>query len=266
MLNAFDPAVMSPLAAGWPLLAAGWIDGIGPLLVVVFWVIRQVMVGLKEQREVERAREEAAERGEAWPPEDDEPIGEPVLLEEPPVAAGAPKPQQAQPKPAQADLRSEVEEFLRRAANQGAPPAQQKPAQSPKPKPSLDPFDEPVRQRPSAAKPKPAPPIEIELAPEPTPATFRSRELRHLPESQLAEQAAHLGETIGLADDRVEARLHEKFDHRLGKLTDQPTSPKAAVGEPGGPAARIRKALATPGGAREAVILSEILRRPADQL
>lgn len=266
--------LVSPIAAaapGW--LAAGLIDVIGPLLVVAFWVIRQVVVSLKEQRELDKARKEAEERGEQWPP------AEPVPAEaEAVVEAGdviPPRPVNPASKPAQVDLRSEVEEFLRRAAQGNAAPAP-KPAK----KPPLDPFDEPPRRK----RPKPA--IPQSKAPSTTAnkpsnldvprsvdvqgeAPVRRVALRHLPESQLAENAAQLGANIASADDRVEARLHEKFDHRLGNLMSRPVGAEPTVAEPTKEpttaAGRIRKQLVAPGGARQAVILSEILRSPVDR-
>jgi FtsZ-interacting cell division protein ZipA len=266
---AIDAAVVLP-----GLLAAGLIDAIGPLLVVAFWVIRQVLIGLKEQRESERARQEAIERGEPWRQGDDE-VAEEAVLAEPAAAGRAERVERAEAaapaqQAGQADLRSEVEEFLRRAANPGAPPAP-RPAE----KRPLDPFDD----RPTRPRKPPRPqrseqasvPQQAGKAPpkiEPTPAPRGS--LRHLPESQLAENAAHLGESIATADDRVEARLHDKFDHRLGSYAARPvtstSSPSAPVAEPASAAARIRGMLSKPGGARDAMILSEILRFPSDRI
>jgi hypothetical protein len=253
-----------PLAAAPGWVAAGLIDVIGPLLVVAFWVIRQVVVSLREQRELDKARKEAEERGEQWPPaEEAARVDEPVLEV---AEAPAPKPIA---KPAQVDLRSEVEEFLRRAAQGNAAPAPQ-----PAKKPPLDPFDEPPRRK----RPKPA--NTQATAPKATkrqPSNFdvqvdapvRRGTLRHLPESQLAENAAHLGDNITTADEREDARLHEKFDNRLGTLMNRPGGAQPAAveptKEPTTAAGRIRKQLIAPGGARQAVILSEILRSPVDR-
>jgi hypothetical protein len=253
-----------PLAAAPGWVAAGLIDVIGPLLVVAFWVIRQVVVSLREQRELEKARKEAEERGEQWPPaEEAARVDEPVLEV---VEAPAAKPIA---KPAQVDLRSEVEEFLRRAAQGNAAPAPQ-----PAKKPPLDPFDEPPRRK----RPKPATPqATTPKAAKRQPSNFdvqvegpvRRGSLRHLPESQLAENAAHLGENITTADEREGARLHEKFDNRLGTLMNRPGGAQPAAveptKEPTTAAGRIRKQLIAPGGARQAVILSEILRSPVDR-
>lgn len=263
-----------PIAAlppGW--VAAGLIDVIGPLLVVAFWVIRQVVVSLREQRELDKARKEAEERGEQWPPAEEAAKVDDAAVVENPAGIPARLPAPAA-KPAQVDLRSEVEEFLRRAAQGNAAPAPQ-----PAKKPPLDPFDEPPRRkrRQTPAPQAPAPQATTPQAAKRQPSNFdvqvegpvRRGTLRHLPESQLAENAAHLGEQIAAADDRVEARLHEKFDNRLGTLMNRPGGAQPAAveptKEPTTAAGRIRKKLIAPGGAREAVILSEILRSPVDR-
>lgn len=261
---------LAALPPGW--VAAGLIDVIGPLLVVAFWVIRQVVVSLKEQRELDKARKEAEERGEQWPPAEPVPADAEAVVEAGDVIP--PRPVSPAAKPAQVDLRSEVEEFLRRAAQGNAAPAPQ-----PAKKPPLDPFDEPPRRkrRQTPASQAPAPQATTSQAANRQPSNFdvqvegpvRRGTLRHLPESQLAENAAHLGEQIAAADDRVEARLHEKFDNRLGTLMNRPggaqPAPVEPTKEPTTAAGRIRKKLIAPGGAREAVILSEILRSPVDR-
>jgi hypothetical protein len=269
------PLAVDLIAPGLsPLLAAGWIDSLGPLLVVGFWIIRQVYVAVQEQRELERAKQEAAERGEPWPPRPIEPELPEPLGENPPVVMAGDQP--AQPKaPPQDDLRSEIEEFLRRAGMPApaAPAAPPPPAAEDRPRPprrQLDPFDEPPRkprppkQRPPVQRPRPVAtptPPRTQAKPEGAGST---QGLRRLPESQLAEQAAHLGEQIAQSDDRLEARLHDKFDHRLGNLEGAKAKPATKAAEAPSAAGRIRGMLTRPGGVRDAIILSEILRRPSD--
>lgn len=256
------------------LIAAGWIEGLGPLLVVAFWIIRQVLTAISEQKE------------KAGPDSNDE-------LDPPAKRA---KLGQRQTEPAAAgDVRSEVEEFLRRleGAGQDLPeddeataiedPERMAPTRRP-----IDPFEEPPRHSP---KPKAERPPKQTISPQQTPSTKPSEplepllaiqevsasrserspslELRHLPESQLAENAAHLGENIAKADDRVEARLHQKFDHEIGTLSARRESnptPESKDSEPRSGASRIKHLLSKPGGMREAVVLGEILRRPSDNL
>ncbi|TWT99917.1 hypothetical protein Pla108_08600 [Botrimarina colliarenosi] len=264
-------AESSLLAAGW--VAAGWMDGIGPLLVVAFWVLRQVMVTIRDQKEA--ADPENPGREARWDDREALPDDLP-RADGPPRAEGRPRAERApQPAPAakQADLRSEVEEFLRRATQQhqpGGDPAPPKPRRQP-----IDPFEEPPqrapRRQPPPARQQPSKTTPVEAAdaereprrPRPSDSMTQRSEMRHLPESQLAEQAAHLGESLSQTDERLEERLHQKFDHRLGNIAERPAASAAA--EPDSAAARIKKALKRPGGVGEAVILAEILRRPSDR-
>jgi hypothetical protein len=89
-----------------------------------------------------------------------------------------------------------------------------------------------------------------------------------------------LGETIEQADDRLESRLHDVFDHRVGRLAEtKPATELAPAALPSGPdaggasdpqteqagrlpAAAILDVLRSPQSVRQAIILSEILRRP----
>ena len=221
-----------------PLLAAGW-EGLGPLLLVVIWVLR-FLFSAKQDNRLER---EAAEQGEVDYdlPEDEATLHE---YEEPtrvdtsePPAGGRPDPMQSSDP-----VQSEVQEFLRKIGQM---------------------------QNQQAAPRQPTPSVELIIE---NPAAVRRAEVgalshEHLAESQLAEQAAHLGERIAQADDRIDARLHKKFDHQMGQFQhEQITGHRhkdSTKAEPS-TAARVAKMLTTPSGMRDAVILHEILRRPSD--
>jgi len=89
---------------------------------------------------------------------------------------------------------------------------------------------------------------------------------RHLGGSQeLAEHAEHLGEVVGQTDERLAARLHQKFDHQIGSL--QRAEPTAADAQPEEPSVTddIMQLLSTPDGMRQAILANEILRRPIDR-
>ena len=80
---------------------------------------------------------------------------------------------------------------------------------------------------------------------------------------QIAEHTRHLGEEVDLADDKLEAHLHEVFDHQLGRLKKSTIEAgaqgrQAAVEVTAGQRSRRR----TPQSIRDAIIMSEILRRP----
>ena len=253
------------------VVLADWLQSLAPLIVVVFWVLRQVLSANQQ--------EPAAPRRPAG---DGKSLEEKLLdamgdQEKKPDAQRA----RAQGDPEAQQQRAEVEEFLRRIKHQHggedeseAPPAQSGP---------IDPFEEPARRvrEPAAARGT----REIELliddraemaAESATPVGGLAEQ--HLPESQLAEQAAHLGERIAAADAQFESRLHGKFDHSLGKLEERRGAddlPSKSVSrhpaEEGSPevappsaASRVVELLKKPGGFRDAVVLSEILHRPND--
>lgn len=262
--------IESLLAAALPLAAIGELVSV---VLFILWIARQVMSGNDEAKQIREAQRE-------MPPVDDE--GAP--LEDDPV-------------------RNELEAFLARVREQqeGAPdggmraepvraevapggrvievfdddPEDFTPTRRP-----VDPFEEPARDKPSRPErlqpPRRTQPLRQTepqrdgrepAPPQPVARSEASRadshELRHLPESQLAEHAAHLGEGIAGADDRVQARLEAKF----GKFLDQsPATTHQAPADPAtNAAARIAAALSSPGGVRDAIVLNEILQRPVDR-
>ena len=219
-----------------PLLAAGLFESLGPLLLVVFWVMRHLFAA-KQQERLEREAEVDYEL-----PDDELELYE---YEEPTRVEGARTegngPSVDEPVPAD-PVQSEVQEFLRKIGQ--------------------------IQHEPASRR-QPAPPVEPRLE---EPAPVRRAEVgalskKHLPQSQLAEQAAHLGERIAQSDDRLDARLHKKFDHQMGQFKHEQTTghrhEDKTEAEPSA-AARVAKMLSTPSGMRDAVILHEILRRPSD--
>jgi hypothetical protein len=88
---------------------------------------------------------------------------------------------------------------------------------------------------------------------------------------QIDQRTAQLGERVGLADDTLDAHLHQAFDHEIGRLRTSTAGPAAAspsegttVG--GSPAANsILQMFRSPENLRNAIILSEILARPEDR-
>jgi hypothetical protein len=83
----------------------------------------------------------------------------------------------------------------------------------------------------------------------------------------LSRHAAQLGEVLDQADERLEQRLHQQFDHNVGALGDSsdaihedPTkreTPKEAV-----TTREIVDVFRHPERVREAIIMAEILKRP----
>ena len=187
----------------------------------------------------------------------------------------------------------DIEEFLRRAAerrkqNQGQPTAPPPVADSPKPDPppkqrlanesnatqqpgQLDPYRELPRSREagqenSAPRAK-APPI---ASPPPKQRKPKRKSIAdHVREdivvSDVTENSLKLGAEVGLADEKLEARL-AKFDHSIGGLegmasiqgdrvkTEGPVKSHIAVG--------LLELFKQPQTIRQSILISEILKRP----
>jgi hypothetical protein len=148
---------------------------------------------------------------------------------------------------------SDVEDYLRRVrGQQGAPP--------------------PVRVPPRQLS---VPDVEI-LDEPPTGRGVAQHVLQH----QFAERAAHLADEVAGVDDQMDQRLHQKFDHRLGRLTgseaykveetrtDSQKPPPAAVDGPSAPAITALDLIAllrSPQSIRHALIMSEIMKPASDR-
>jgi len=188
------------------------------------------------------------------------------------------QPQGNAPPPNQADaLRSEVEEFLRRA--QGKPP-RQAPAQAERPP------QRPVREQPQpeeavrslvkSGRDSPSgQPVRGETAQPPQksarqgPVEFRNLRdegvaehvSRHLNTQDIADQSNALGYDIDQADERMESHLHERFDHDLGSLKHVDSSDELKL-----PAENMAKEIVAmfknPAEMKKLIIANEILRRP----
>lgn len=100
---------------------------------------------------------------------------------------------------------------------------------------------------------------------------------RHINTSDFGERISHLGEEVDQADERMEAHLHGYFEHALGDLgaTTSRASDStldddgAPQGSPGARKKRatfnIRKLLRSSTSIRDAIVLSEVLRKPEDR-
>ena len=207
-----------------------------------------------------RAERPGANRGEL--DRGDPGLGKPVSLEE--------------------TLRREVEEFLKRAQGEPkTPPQVKRPAGPPRQRPAAP----PQKPRPQQAAEPPTrrlvndpqsvtgrkqaePVLEVVRTGAPTGAAvdaYVTEQMRGV--AAIGQHAQRLGEEVALADDRMEAQLQQKFDHRVGTLAPSSAStisPQEA--SPGSSAAReFRELLARPGGMRQMVIANEILRRPEER-
>lgn len=277
-------------------LLADWLEGIVPLLLVVFWVVRAFLDSKNEQQAKPPAdRKKPAKQTQPGPVAKG-PFQDP--FEDPVRASGRNSGQTSGQKTGggneaaspfddfgdqdrtpptreakvaggagdQDSIRSEVDEFLKRLS-QPAPeqePPKRKPPKKQKPRKKRVPTAAGNQRDRLQSSLKPQQ-LDGRSEGESVDEHVRSH-LGHLEESQLAENAALMGSKIAQSDDRLEARLHEKFDHKLGKLESRKAETVKPV-EPQVPstAEAIAKMLSSPDGMRQAVVLNEILQRPSDR-
>jgi hypothetical protein len=170
-------------------------------------------------------------------------------------------------------LRKEVDEFLRRA--QGKPP-------QPKPRANRPALSETIPRDADSGRQQSAPrrlsPAQKRLAQqgqaEQLPAKPMQRPAvkvrgmgvsEHVAEHisgstrEISQHAEHLGDDLELTDERVEDRLHKKFDHKVGRLQQIETDKVEASVDL---SAEIAEMLSNPAGMRQLIIANEILRRP----
>ena len=166
-------------------------------------------------------------------------------------------------------MSDEIDEFIRRAAErrkQGQ--GQRKPA-----RPAQAPPVPAAQPQRSQQRPRLAPEIvEAEIVED-----ISTSVSRHLNTQQFQQRAAHMTDDVDNADDRVETRLHQNFDHKLGRLSQIDSTEKGSA-----PTSRsatdtaatvttadenlmlsfLVKSFHSPQSIRQAIILSDILTRP----
>ena len=178
-----------------------------------------------------------------------------------PGAPGAP-PNQADP------LRAEVEEFLRRAQGQQAEPRRPAQPQAAPPPRQISP-QRPMREatsRPAQSMPQPPRPPVKPLQPKPIELRqegVAEHVARHVSTQDITEHASTLGAEVALADDRLEARLQETFQHPIGQLQHNERNPSKQ--QPLTIAEEIRQLIRQPAGARQLILANEILHRPEER-
>jgi hypothetical protein len=231
-----------------PLAADLW-DAIVPLIVMVLWALGQLMGGGKPK-----------------------PKAPPRVPQAPPGQPVAPLPPGGRQPTLEETLRREVEQFKRRAEGRtaGAPQRQQPASAKRDPRTVRTAADRPVRRLADTSRPAIAPAVSGPLAPEPprtapTGASVGQHVAEHLRGAR--EMAAHvqqLGADVAQADERLQEHLQEKFTHQVGALEHRTEAVRAgAVRSP--MAQDLLKLMAQPGGVRQVIVASEILRRPEER-
>jgi hypothetical protein len=172
-------------------------------------------------------------------------------------------------------MKNEVEEFLRRVAQMRAqaeaqakgqqqqrvqksppkpipqPPRQQQPAQAPSPRT----IAAPLRQ---------AEVVDAELA-ENSDRVSRLVDADLRGTQQISEHTRRLGAEVDASDEKLEAHLHQVFDHKLGQLKSSSTETALVETEKSAPElslVQIMRMLRSPGSIRDAIVMAEVLKRP----
>ncbi|WP_428307621.1 hypothetical protein [Lacipirellula sp.] len=263
------------MLASPPLLLADLADLLRVVMPIIFVVIYGVahLVGAMQQEK--KKREQLAPRPKPEP--------DPFDMGRPAGAPNQPAGDRSRPNPAPAakpvtleeTLRREVEEFLRRAQGEQKPKpatAQKRPQQQRQapPKKSEEPKLEEVQPRRLVDAPGSLTSRAAESVADtgrknlPTGAAvdaYVTEQMRGV--ASIGQHASRLGEEVAQADDRMQAQLQQKFDHRVGTLAPVSTAaPKSAAATA---AREFRELLARPGGMRQVIIANEILRRPEER-
>jgi hypothetical protein len=220
---------------------------------IIIWVIQKIA-------EANKAMQKRPPRAAALPPAG--------------AAQGGAKPggQQADP------LRSQVEEFLRRAnqANQPrqATPRARKPAvQESEIELLVDenaygtPQDAIARSPRLGSKlPSAMPGDKKPTRPQRKTVAQRADERAAARTSAIAQKVSSLGKRIIADDQQFDDKLKAKFDHAVGRLaSNSMTEIELVPVRQETPASQIAAMLANPDGVRQAIVLNEVLRRPTDR-
>jgi hypothetical protein len=180
-----------------------------------------------------------------------------------PPGAGVRGPQP--PRPAAKDVVGEIDEFLRRAA-------QQRSAQTPRP----------IRaQSAPPKKPPPQQPIRAEVvAPKPVGGQVTEHVQKYLDTGEFSRRGAELGEEVVTQVDReIDQHLHQVFDHSVSQLAAVPgeaatppanfeppeLSDASALEIPATFATGLTTLLTDPDSVRQAIVLNEIFHRPEER-
>jgi hypothetical protein len=117
--------------------------------------------------------------------------------------------------------------------------------------------------------------VEAEVVATPVGGRVTEHVRRRMDTSEFQQRSARLGAEVAQADDQMDARLQQKFGHEVSRLAAQPGEAAVApvIDEsalPAGPlpgvtplaSSTLAAMLADPDNVRQAIILSEILKRP----
>lgn len=226
-----------------PLVAAGldWLEGLLPLLFVLFWIVSQVWGVFRK----------VAGNGDAKPPR---PVPRPAPRPVPQAPWLEEEPQRDDADPRR-ELEKQIEEFLRETGRQPQPNAEPQP-----PRPGRKPRRQPSRERPAASSvPNPVP----------TPLPASSRRPRGEPAvGSLAERRSDIARHVedAFADDLVHrqaaASAGSSAAHAGGPLAPGAVNDgREALAAP----IDLVAALRNPATLKQLILVREVLDRPVER-
>ena len=190
-------------------------------------------------------------------------LGKLLTLLKGPPPKGPVRPVRPARPAAAGSVQNEIEEFLRRANQKKASPANR--PQRP----------QPARAK-TAEKPVRADVVRAEVVRErPVGGEVEKHVKKYLDEEGFERRSEKMGEEVVAADDKIERHLKSVFDHSLSKIAATPgvtasppsakladTAPEITMSIPSVAAVDVAALLGDPLSIRQAIILSEILNRP----
>jgi hypothetical protein len=230
--------------------AGDWLSVLIPLVVSIIWILNQVFSRLGQPQN---------------PPRD--------------VRRPMPPPQAGQ-RPQQARVDEEIEAFLRRAAQQrGQPQRPAAPVQTVQTAPSAAPR--PLVQRaealPSSMRRTSGDAlVQVEMVDEEEEGegmrgiSVSEHVQKHLDTRSFEQRASHMTK-VDQADEQLEERLHQAFDHDVGTLAAEAKAKQTAeaaataVTAPKITAGSVSTMLKDRNSLRNAILMQEILRRPEER-
>ena len=168
----------------------------------------------------------------------------------------------------------DIEEFLKRAAERRRQQQQPSPAPAPPPQQQAPP---PQQQAPPPQRRQPAPPPkrqpilidDVEVIDDPYAGESVAEHVQqYISTEDIADHAKHLGQEVAQRDDKVDERIHRKFDHEVGHLnldarpSVQDTTTSVTETEINQTAAAIFQTLMNPESVAQSIMIAEILKRP----
>ena len=164
-------------------------------------------------------------------------------------------------------MSKDIEEFLRLAAERRRK-AQERNNQANRPREQPAPRQQTPRQQPARRQPEPDIIIEAEAVREPEPATLVPKVKSTIDTSRVTNRSSHLGENVKQESAKAQQHISDVFDHKVGRLAQKKieSPPRKSTPHRGAASPRnLKQILSTADGARQAILLAEILRRPEER-